>query len=156
MLVRDPRSRFQSVDELAEALKATRLASQIPSLPQVHESDACGSPLSISDAPTRADLNTIGREIVSPPEISTNPPAASFNQAKITPTSATQVSSTNRPGGGSRFVLGTLAAVGALGLGGLLATKSHPHLFHTQPPESSKNESRNQGDNSGLPISVPQ
>jgi serine/threonine protein kinase len=155
-LVRDPRSRFQTVDELAEALKSTRLATQIPPLPQVDENDRCGNPITVSDAPTRADLNTIGRGGISPTVISQNPPTASFCPSKIATSSSTSVACKNRPGGSSRWVLGVLAAASALGLGGLLAVKNHPHLFYSQPPVTSTYESREPNDKGGLPIPVPQ
>jgi serine/threonine protein kinase len=155
-LVRDPRNRFQTADELANALKATGLATHIPALPQVNESDGSSNSVSAYDAPTRADLNTIGSNGTPSINLPRNPPAASFCQANINDAPANQASGTNRQGGGSRFVLGALAALSALGLGGLLATQNHPDLFRTQPPVSSKHESREPQGKGGLPVSVPQ
>jgi len=55
-LTRDPRSRYQSVDELASALQKTELATLIPQMPPADESEEGGRAGPCSNAPTRPDL----------------------------------------------------------------------------------------------------
>jgi serine/threonine-protein kinase len=158
MLARDPRSRFQSVDELAEALEATKLATPIPPLPPADVLDIVDNPVTASDAPTRADLNAQEPATVSPTDMPVKPVVAL--QSPIPPTSspppqAAYTAHSNRHGRGSRLVLGMMAA-SAIGLGGLLAMRSYPHLSHTPTPLSTTHDSPSSGSKSGLNISVPQ
>ena len=55
-LARDPRSRYQSVAEMAMALEKTGLATTIPQLPPADETEEGSSVGPGSNAPTRADL----------------------------------------------------------------------------------------------------
>jgi serine/threonine-protein kinase len=55
MLARDPRARFQSAGELADALERTGLATRIPALGTGESLEAPAA-----DAPTRADLRAFG------------------------------------------------------------------------------------------------
>ncbi len=154
-LVCDPRSRYQSVDEFAEALKATGLATAIPHLPQSDDLPEGSRSVSSSDVPTRADFKTVDSDGITSTDRLQDPSAASICKAKPTDLPP-QKGSTGQTDRGSRFVLGALVTASAIVLGGLLAARSHSHSLGIPAPVTSTQESRETGVNAGLPISVPQ
>jgi serine/threonine-protein kinase len=57
-LARDPRSRYESVREFADALRATGLAGSLPPFEGVEDTSRSDGQMGSSNAPTRADLRT--------------------------------------------------------------------------------------------------
>lgn len=155
-LARDPRSRFQSVEELAEALRSTGLATHIPPMQQFDGSESCHNPGPKSDVPTRADLNTIEGHVVSSADLPQNPSAGSCYQVKPICALNSPNPCIKRPGGGSRFVLSALAYISALAMGGIIAIRTSPHLFHTATPLTTRHDNPESGGKSDLPVVVPQ
>jgi serine/threonine protein kinase len=150
-LSRDPRSRFQSADELASALEATGLATQIPKYPKQDGEEFTDSE-SISDVPTRTDLKSSYRKESSPPtKIQPNPPTIGFIQTS-TPAPGVKLF---QPGRINRFFLGILVSALAIGLGGALASRSYSHPSTVPPPVSSVQPGA-KPNVSGLPVPVPQ
>jgi serine/threonine-protein kinase len=120
----DPRNRFQTAAELANALEETGLATRIPALPQeaASEHEAASHVLFTNgDAPTRTDLKT--------PEQS--PPPSSPDR-----TGFSLLHNPKGPTLGARFFLLALTLAGALGVGGFLTSRPKPQIVSvpSDPP----------------------
>lgn len=139
-LARDPRNRFQSVDEFAAALEGTGLATLIPSLPQGDGGDSCSGPDSGSDAPTRADLRTPEENCGSSSMVL--PPSVSISKSKNIVSQTPQDKRPNLSGPGTSFILGVMLA-SAIGLGGMFSIKTSPHSAIAPPPLKNNQESSN-------------
>jgi serine/threonine-protein kinase len=155
-LSRDPRSRFQSAEELAAALEATGLATRIPKYPKydgenIEENADCPS-----DIPTRADLKTSYRKVCSPSTLSPpTGPTISFIEARKAVSSQLRNARTIRPYKSIRYILSVVALTSAIGLGGVLAAWNRSHAKPPQPPVTRIHQSSNPG-TGGLPVPIPQ
>lgn len=123
----DPRNRFQTAAELAQALEGAGLATRIPPLPQdaVGEEEAASRVLFTGgDAPTRTDLKT--------PELPPRPPS----RPDRTGFSLLRNHKERGRGLGMRLFLLAAAISGAVGVGGLLSARPKAQIVSvpTEPP----------------------
>ncbi len=151
-LARDPRCRFQSIEEFAKALEATCLATRIPALPLGDGSDPGGGPDSGNDAPTRADLKTFADESNSPPVAL--PPKVTFSQTDNIGSPPPPDTRPNQSGPGTRLILGVVVA-SAIGLGGMFSVRNALHSAGAAPPLTSNHEGSNTNPG-GLTLPIPQ
>ncbi len=129
MLARDPRERFQSASELADALEASGLATPIPPLGLCETPDQPAG----SDSPTRADLKTFDREEPGTPPL---PPTESFT-AGATRTPLIPPATTDKPIDSSlrsavRAIIGVGVAVATACVAIAARTPTTPPI--TDPP----------------------
>ncbi len=123
-LARDPRSRFQSAREFAEALEATGLATPIPPLPAFGGEVANESREADVQLPTRADLNAENCRGQKGPSLNRPEPSSSIVE-DLLPTRLAAKKDSNSGSFGVRSFLGLLA-VGGFALASVIHYRNLP------------------------------